>query len=56
VAQTAFYSQPLADLQDGIAPQWLHLALGTGEMAPFKVAEFAAYERQTQSASSRSWW
>jgi uncharacterized protein len=47
VAQTAFYSQLLADLQ-GAAPRWLHLALGTGELASFKVADFAAYERQTR--------
>jgi len=47
VAQTAFYSQLLADLQ-GVPPRWLHLALGTGEMVPFKVAGFAAYERQTR--------
>jgi predicted RecB family nuclease len=48
VAQTAFYSQLLADLQGGIAPRWLHLALGTGAMVPLKVADFAAYERQTR--------
>jgi len=47
VAQTAFYSQLLADLQ-GVPPRWLHLALGTGELASFKVADFAAYERQTR--------
>jgi predicted RecB family nuclease len=47
VAQTAFYSQLLADLQ-GDVPRWLHLALGTGEWASFKVADFAAYERQTR--------
>ncbi len=47
VAQTAFYSQLLAELQ-GAAPRWLHLALGTGELASFKVADFAAYERQTR--------
>ena len=47
VAQTAFYSQLLADLQ-GDAPRWLHLALGTGEWASFKLADFAAYERQTR--------
>ncbi len=46
IAQTAFYSQLLADLQDGIAPRWLHLALGTGELVSLKVADFAAYERQ----------
>jgi predicted RecB family nuclease len=48
VAQTAFYSALLADLQDGFAPRWLHLALGTGELASFKVNDFAAYERQTR--------
>jgi predicted RecB family nuclease len=47
VAQTAFYSHLLADLQ-GVPPRWLHLALGTGELASFKVADFAAYERQTR--------
>jgi uncharacterized protein len=47
VAQTAFYSQLLADLQ-GVPPRWLHLALGTGALASFKVADFAAYERQTR--------
>jgi uncharacterized protein len=48
VAQTAFYSVLLADLQDGFAPRWLHLALGTGELASYKVNDFAAYERQTR--------
>jgi predicted RecB family nuclease len=48
VAQTVFYSRLLADLQGGIAPRWLHLALGTGELASFKVSDFAAYERQTR--------
>jgi uncharacterized protein len=48
VAQTAFYSALLADLQGGFAPRWLHLALGTGELASFKVNDFAAYERQTR--------
>ena len=47
VAQTAFYSQLLADAQ-GIRPRWMHLALGTGEFAPFKVDDYAAYERQTR--------
>src|SRR5256886_2277829 len=47
VLQTAFYSHLLADLQ-GIAPRWMHLALGRGEFASFKVDDFAAYERQTQ--------
>ncbi len=48
VAQTAFYSALLGDLQGGAAPRWLHLALGTGELVSFKVADFAAYERQTR--------
>jgi predicted RecB family nuclease len=48
VAQTAFYSQLLAELQGGFTPRWLHLALGTGELASFKVNDFAAYERQTR--------
>ena len=47
VLQTAFYSQLLADVQ-GIAPRWMHLALGNGEFASFKVNDFAAYERQTR--------
>ena len=47
VLQTSFYSHLLADLQ-GIAPRWMHLALGNGEFASFKVNDFAAYERQTR--------
>jgi uncharacterized protein len=47
VLQTAFYSHLLADVQ-GIAPRWMHLALGNGEFASFKVDDFAAYERQTR--------
>jgi predicted RecB family nuclease len=46
VTQTTFYSALLADQQGGVAPKWLHLALGTGELASFKVADYAAYERQ----------
>src|SRR5882724_8575538 len=42
VLQTVFYSQLLADVQ-GIAPRWMHLALGNGEFASFKVNDFAAY-------------
>src|SRR6266568_5097779 len=37
----------LAGVQ-GIAPRWMHLALGDGEFASFKVDDFAAYERQTR--------
>ena len=47
VLQTVFYSQLLADVQP-IAPRWMHLALGNGEFASFKVNDFAAYERQTR--------
>src|SRR6185312_4389201 len=45
VLQTALYSHLLADVQ-AIAPRWMHLALGNGEFASFKVNDFAAYERQ----------
>ncbi len=47
VAQTAFYSHLLTDLQ-GIQPRWMHLALGTSELASFKVGDYAAYERQAR--------
>src|SRR5690349_2807107 len=47
VLQTALYSHLLADVQ-AIAPRWMHLALGHGEFASFKVDDFAAYERQTR--------
>jgi uncharacterized protein len=47
VLQTVFYSQLLADVQP-IAPRWMHLALGNGEFASFKVNDFAAYERQVR--------
>ncbi|HEY6276633.1 MAG TPA: hypothetical protein VIX86_09910, partial [Streptosporangiaceae bacterium] len=44
VLQTAFYSRLLAEMQ-GIEPRWMYLALGNGEFVPFKVRDFAAYER-----------
>src|SRR5579859_5391119 len=47
VLQSAFYSRLLAELQ-GTEPRWMHLALGNGEFVPFKVKDFAAYERQTR--------
>jgi len=47
VLQTAFYSRLLAGLQDA-EPRWMHLALGQGEFASFRVHDFAAYERQTR--------
>ena len=47
VLQTSFYSHLLAGLQ-GVQPRWMHLALGHGELASFKVNDYAAYERQTR--------
>jgi predicted RecB family nuclease len=47
VLQTAFYSHLLGELQ-GSLPRWMYLALGGGELVPFKVQDFAAYERQTR--------
>ena len=47
VAQTAFYSHLLASLQ-GVRPRWMHLALGTTELASFKVGDYAAFERQAR--------
>ncbi|MGH3191269.1 MAG: hypothetical protein ACRDOL_29285, partial [Streptosporangiaceae bacterium] len=47
VLQTAFYSRLLGLVQGG-EPRWMWLALGRGELVPFKVADFAAYERQTR--------
>jgi uncharacterized protein len=51
VSQTAFYSHLLTRLQ-GIQPRWMHLALGTRELASFKVGDYAAYERQTRRVLS----
>jgi predicted RecB family nuclease len=45
VLQSAFYSRLLADVQ-GIEPRWMHLALGNGEFASFRVSDYAAHERQ----------
>jgi predicted RecB family nuclease len=47
VAQTAFYTHLLTQAQ-GVRPRWMHLALGHGELASFKVGDYAAYERQTR--------
>jgi predicted RecB family nuclease len=47
VMQTSFYSHVLAGLQ-GVEPRWMHLALGNGDFASFKVGDYAAYERQTR--------
>jgi predicted RecB family nuclease len=47
VAQIAFYTSLLTAAQ-GVRPRWMHLALGNGELASFKVSDYAAYERQTR--------
>jgi predicted RecB family nuclease len=47
VLQTTLYSALLAEAQ-GAEPRLMHLALGNGDFAVFKVHEFAAYERQTR--------
>jgi uncharacterized protein len=47
VMQTSFYSHVLASVQ-GVKPRWMHLALGNGELASFKVGDYAAYERQVR--------
>ncbi len=39
---------PAAGRLEGVEPRWMHLALGNGEFASFKVDDFAAYERQTR--------
>jgi len=49
VAQTAFYSHLLAELQE-VRPRWMHLALGQGDLVPLKVSDYAAYERQARRA------
>lgn len=45
VLQTAFYSRLLGHLT-GTQPRRMHLALGDGELVPFNLSDFAAYERQ----------
>ena len=48
VLQSVFYSYLLSEVQ-GAVPERLHLALGNGEFVPFRVADFAAYERRIRS-------
>ena len=48
VLQSVFYSYVLSEVQ-GFTPERLHLALGNGEFVPFRVADFAAYERRIRS-------
>ena len=45
VLQTAFYSSLLADAQ-GVAPEFMHLALGGGTFSSVRLADYAAYERR----------
>ncbi len=45
VLQCAFYSHLLAELT-GAGPAHMHLALGDGQTASYRVADFAAYERR----------
>lgn len=52
VLQTAFYSSLLAEIQQ-VEPRWMHLALGTGALVPFKVQDFAAYERRIRELMVR---
>ena len=47
VLQTTFYTQLLTAAQ-GVEPGWMHLALGNGEYASFRVKDFVAYEQQTR--------
>jgi uncharacterized protein len=48
VLQCVFYSHLLAQLQ-GASPRRLHLVLGNGDFATFRLADFAAYERRIRS-------
>ena len=47
VRRRPFYSHLLTGLQ-GVRPRWMHLALGTRDLASFRVGHYAAYERQTR--------
>jgi predicted RecB family nuclease len=45
VLQSTFYSRLLKETL-GLEPERMHLALGSGEWASFRVKDYAAYERQ----------
>lgn len=47
VLQTTFYSGLVAEVQ-GHSPEHMYLALGTQELLPLRVADYAAYARQVQ--------
>jgi predicted RecB family nuclease len=45
--QLCFYSE-LVEAVQGVAPEWMHVVLGTRESQSFRVAEFAAYYRSVK--------
>ncbi len=45
--QLCFYSELVQAIQ-GLAPEWMHVVLGTRESQSFRVAEFAAYYRSVK--------
>jgi len=45
--QLCFYSE-LVEMIQGVAPEWMHVVLGTRESQSFRVAEFAAYYRSVK--------
>ncbi len=45
--QLCFYSELVEAIQ-GVAPEWMHVVLGTRETQSFRVAEFAAYYRSVK--------
>ena len=47
VLQTAFYSELMGQVQ-GHMPEHMHLALGSQDLLPLRVADYAAYARQVR--------
>ncbi len=45
--QLCFYSELVEAIQ-GVAPEWMHVVLGTRESQSFRVAEFSAYYRSVK--------
>ena len=45
--QLCFYSELVEAIQ-GVAPEWMHVVLGTRDTQTFRVAEFAAYYRSVK--------
>lgn len=48
ILQLCFYDEQVGRLQDR-APEWIHVLLGSGEMATFRPQEFGAYYRRVRS-------